>query len=344
VEVSDEDETRVATPARDVARGSGAPLALDAAATEIARRERSDGRDATRGGAAAGYYGRPILKPPVWTWEIPVYFFTGGIAGTSAIIALAAVLQEKQPLAPQPFLHAAAWMACAGAVASACLLIRDLGRPHRFLNMLRVFKWRSPMSVGAWVLAVFGLLATVLAVHVYWPQKSLLYTGIPFSYARSLQVGLAAASAALGSVLATYTGVLIGATVIPAWHSHRFLLPLHFGIAGLGSAAALLELFGFETPALHAIGLGVAATETCVGAWVELHRHGAADRALRNGHAAWLLRGAGALAGPVALGLRVYGARPLAAASFLLGALVSRFGWVEVGRASAKDPGAALGS
>ena len=40
--------------------------------------------------AGPGYYGRPIVKPPVWTWEIPLYFFTGGLAGMAATIALAA--------------------------------------------------------------------------------------------------------------------------------------------------------------------------------------------------------------------------------------------------------------
>src|SRR5437660_10347067 len=37
------------------------------------------------------------------------------------------------------------------------LLIKDLGRPERFLNMLRIFKVKSPMSIGSWCLLVFSL-------------------------------------------------------------------------------------------------------------------------------------------------------------------------------------------
>ena len=96
-----------------------------------------------------GYYGEPVVKPPVWTWEIPLYFFFGGIAGMSAVIALAAVLFHHVDVA-----RAAMWLAAiAGAILSPILLIMDLGRPHLFLNMLRVFKHRSAMSMGAWILS-----------------------------------------------------------------------------------------------------------------------------------------------------------------------------------------------
>jgi formate-dependent nitrite reductase membrane component NrfD len=208
--------------------------------------------------------------------------------------------------------------------------------------MLRIFKLQSPMSVGAWVLAIFGALATLLAIHVEWPQRSLLYVGIPMSWARSLQLTVGGVTAVLGSVLATYTGVLIGATAIPVWHSHRRILPVHFGIAGLGSSAAVLELLGFDLPALNVIGLAVAAVRTCIGAWVELHRGGATDRPLRSGYSGVLMRLASLLAGPVSLVLRSVGHREYAAISFLVGALLSRFAWIEAGKVSANDPEAAL--
>src|SRR5207248_9145522 len=92
-----------------------------------------------------GYYGQPVVKPPVWTWEVPLYFFLGGIGGMSAVIAFGAVLFHNIELA-----RAAMWLAAiAGTVLSPVLLIMDLGRPHLFLNMLRVFKHRSAMSMGA---------------------------------------------------------------------------------------------------------------------------------------------------------------------------------------------------
>jgi hypothetical protein len=138
-------------------------------------------------------------------------------------------------------------------------------------------------------------------------------------------------------VLATYTGVLLGATVVPAWSSHYRLLPFHFGIVALGSAAAVLELLGFRTSALNAIGLIVAAMETGVGAWIELRRRPSTSRALFEGRSGSLLRTAGLLTGPVSLILRLLSWVPLAAACLLTGALVSRYGWISAGRASAGD-------
>src|SRR5262249_41590695 len=151
---------------------------------------------------------QPVLKAPVWTWEIPVYFFVGGIAGMSAVIALFATLHRMLDLVKLSMLIAAI-----GAVISPILLTMDLGRPRLFLNMLRVFKYQSPMSVGAWILVLFGASA------------------VPGFIALELQVPVLAAlficgSAFWGMFLATYTGVLIGATAIPVWFLHRALLPI----------------------------------------------------------------------------------------------------------------------
>src|SRR5438093_8058474 len=99
-----------------------------------------------------GYYGQPVVRPPVWTWEIPIYFFMGGMAGMSAVIASAAILFHHADLA-----RAAMWLAAiAGTVLSPILLIMDLGRPRLFLNMLRVFKHRSVISLGALLRSLFG--------------------------------------------------------------------------------------------------------------------------------------------------------------------------------------------
>ncbi len=297
------------------------------------------GRVARRGRELPGYYGMPVVKPPVWTWEVPLYFFVGGLSGMSAVIGAASLaLDDDEELA-----RAALWIAAAGTPVSTGLLIADLGRPARFLNMLRVFKWRSPMSVGAWVLVAFGA-CVVPAAALAEPRLKALPRGAPASLRRAALAATATGSAGLGAVLATYTGVLIGATAIPAWLTHRRLLPVHFGTAGLGSAAALLELLGLGRPALHALGFLTAAAETGVAAATEVARKGAADRAVREGRSGTLLRAAGLLAGPVALGLRAFGFRRLAGASFLAGALASRYGWMEAGRASGKDPDATLSS
>src|SRR5881392_2350925 len=98
-----------------------------------------------------GYYGIPLLKEPAWTWEIPLYFFVGGAAGAAAVVGAIASYTG----ADRRLVRDARWIAAAGAVISPALLIADLGRPSRFLNMLRVFKLQSPMSVGAWTLVGF---------------------------------------------------------------------------------------------------------------------------------------------------------------------------------------------
>ena len=145
-------------------------------------------------------------------------------------------------------------------------------------------------------------------------------------------------SAFFGMLLATYTGVLIGATAIPAWFLHRTLLPIHFGTAGLGSAAALLELLGHRIAALNFIGFYAAGIETVLLIWLSIDKHGAADRAIHEHASGWLIRIGEILNGPLALVLRLFGFIPFAAISFLVGALVSRFGWIAVGKVSGCDP------
>lgn len=286
----------------------------------------------------AGYHGRPIVKPPVWTWEVPLYFFVGGASGMSAVIAVASLVSD----APLDLARSALWIALLGALISPVLLVLDLGRPMRFLNMLRVFKLRSPMSVGAWTLIAFG--AACFAAVFLFEGFPLLYQvfELPRELVSALLLPAMIAAAITGALLATYTGVLVGATAIPAWAAHRALLPLHFGAAGLGSAAALCELCGHDLPALNLLGLVVAGIETLLFALTEAKTRGVRDRALRQGRAALLLRSAGVLSGPLSLVLRLIGAWPVAALAFLLGALLSRYGWVAAGRASAADPEATL--
>jgi Polysulphide reductase, NrfD len=285
-----------------------------------------------------GYYGQPVVKPPVWTWEIPIYFFVGGIAGMSAVIGAAALAFHHVDLA-----RAAMWVAAIGVVISPVLLILDLGRPRLFINMLRVFKPQSAMSMGVWILTFFGacVVPGLLALEFH---HVLAFFGAIDQIIRFAAALLICASAVFGALLATYTGVLIGATAIPAWFLHRLLLPIHFGTAGLGSAAATLELLGHRVAPLNAIGFFAAAIETGLLIWLTLDRHGAADRALHHGNSGWLIRGGEILTGPLALILRLANLIPLAAISFLLGSLLSRFGWMVAGKVSGSDPEAVFES
>src|ERR1051325_3988490 len=265
-----------------------------------------------------GYYGQPVVRPPVWTWEIPIYLFIGGLGGMSAVIAFGAMLFHHFDVA-----RTGMWVAAVASVLSPILLILDLGRPHLFINMLRVFKPQSVMSMGAWILAAFGMcvVAGLIAVELQ------TFHGFGGALDQILRVAagiLIFGSAVFGMLLATYTGVLIGATAIPAWFLHHKLLPIHFGAAGLGSAAALLELLGHRIVPLNAIGLLAAVVESMLFVWLTMDRHGPADRAIHEHSSGWLIRIGEILSGPLALILRFVGLVPFAAISFLLRALIRR--------------------
>lgn len=197
--------------------------------------------------AYRSYYGRPIVKEPVWKPEVPWYLFTGGLGGASSSLALGARLVGNEPLARNAEL-----IALAAMTVSPVLLIKDLGRPERFYNMLRVFKVTSPMSVGSWLLAVQGT-ATGIAG-----------TCRIFGIFRSLRSAAEAVAGVSGLPLSTYTGALLADTAIPVWHEARRELPLVFAgsaAATAGGAAAVL------TPAEDA---GPARRLALIGAVVEL--------------------------------------------------------------------------
>jgi hypothetical protein len=272
-----------------------------------------------------GYYGMPLLKEPVWTWEVPAYFFVGGAAGAAAVVGAAAQIAG----ADRDLVSDARWIAGAGALLAGPLLIADLGRPERFLNMLRVFKIQSPMSVGAWTLTAFGAFASA-ALFADEMQKR---TQLPVQL-----IGDASAilSAATGLVMATYTGVLIGATAIPVWSNHVSILPIHFGASALASAVSMLELAGHDEEALNLLGLGVAAFETYMGYRIESDR-GVESDPLRRGMTGMTTRIGGFFSGPLPLLLRIARFRKAAAASSLLGSLITRMAWVEAGKTSSHD-------
>ena len=281
-----------------------------------------------------GYYGIHLLKEPQWTWEIPIYFFVGGAAGAAALIgALARLTGKDERLARDARLVAAG-----GAIVSTGLLISDLGRPQRFLNMLRVFKIQSPMSVGAWVLALFGSSAGAAAFAQLVERK--LDIG-PIRILGNVAEGL---SAALGLPLATYTGVLIGATAIPAWNHNIKTLPIHFGMSGLGSGVSVLELVGNDNPALNLLGIGASAVESYEGFQLEFMRDPEVNRPLKHGLTGWTTRLGGVFSGPVPFALRLISTasgshrlRRIAAWSSIAGSILTRVGWIYAGHMSARD-------
>jgi formate-dependent nitrite reductase membrane component NrfD len=239
--------------------------------------------------------------------------------------------------ADEKLIRHARWLAAIGGAISPALLISDLGMPSRFLNMLRVFKIKSAMSVGSWTLVAFSNSAAAAAVFGEFQRRR------PNGFVNVITDAAQAASTLTGMVLATYTGVLIGATAIPAWNEHVGTLPIHFATSGTAAAASILELAGNESEALNKIAIGAAAMETFMGASLELDLS-PANRALKSAGSGWAMRGAGLLSGPIPLALRLLSLknrnrnlRRAAAISSIAGSLLTRFAWVGAGKVSAAD-------
>ncbi|MFF0341622.1 NrfD/PsrC family molybdoenzyme membrane anchor subunit [Kribbella sp. NPDC004875] len=273
------------------------------------------------------YYGRPILKEPVWKQpDVPLYLFAGGLAGASALLAEGAALTGRAGL-----LRVARTAAAAGSTLGSGLLVHDLGRPERFLNMLRVLKITSPLSVGSWILASFsGLSAAAAATE---------YSG------RLRVVGRMAGAGAgvLGPALATYTAVLVADTAVPAWHEAHRELPFVFAGSAAAAAGGLAMVAAPKAEAGPARRMAViggvaelAASELMnrrLGMHAEVYREGRPGTLLK---LARVLTAAGTGLTPFARRSRVVST--LAGTAYLAGSLLTRFGVFQAGLASARDP------
>jgi len=276
----------------------------------------------------------PVIRPNVWTWEVPVYFWFGGTASGAAFAALACEAAGDARSA-----RVARMVAIGAAGCGGPLLIMDLGRPERFLHMFRIFKPRSPMSLGAWCLLAFSNTGgAAVAADLLGRRRT----------ARALS----AATAVFGLYLGSYTGVLLASTAVPAWaRSRRFLGPIFMCTAtASGAAATRLALAATGTPAgVQPTRDGLAAVEAIAMA-AELALSalndrglGIAGRALESGRPGRLLKAARALnATGLAARLAARGRGGVAADNapsvlFLAAALLYRLGWVAAGRPSALD-------
>lgn len=284
------------------------------------------------------YYGQPIIKAPVWHEpHMPVYLYLGGLSGAAATMAAVAGLAGNDRLA----LTARA-TAAFGAVAGAGFLVAELGRPARFLNMMRVFKPTSPMSMGSWILAAHGATTGLAAASALAPVLPAWRIIAPLRVP-VLGDAAVAASALTGPLMATYTAVLLADTAIPAWHEARKELPFLFAGSALASAGAagMLATPGASAAPARAVAVLGAAVETAAGALME-HRLGLVGEPYRTGEAGRRMRIAraltvgGGLLATVAGRSRVLTA--LSGAALTAGALYTRFGLLAAGRASAADP------
>jgi formate-dependent nitrite reductase membrane component NrfD len=272
------------------------------------------------------YYGKPVIREPVWEPVIPAYFFFGGTAGAAASLGLAARLSGNPVLA-----RTATYVDAVAIGISPALLIVDLGRPERFLNMLRMFKVTSPMSVGTWVVTFSGLasgLATSLEILGRLPRAKL---------------AAEAAAGLLGPFLATYTAALLADTAVPVWHGARRELPFVFAgssAASAGAACALVAPPGSARPARR-LAIAGAALELAAAGVME-RRLGFLAEPYKRGRAGALATAAKTLTAAGALTMLLQGRRrrgALAAGALLLaGSLTERFAIFRAGLDSARDP------
>lgn len=296
------------------------------------RRKRGGGRG--RGEVAmvddvefTSYYGRQIVKTPVWkSPDVPLYLFLGGAAGSSSILAALADLTDRPTLVRVGRLTAGG-----GAILSVVALVHDLGRPERFLHMLRVFKVTSPLSVGTYILSPFSAAAgaTAAVELLGWFPRLKRFGGV--------------VSAIFGGPLATYTGVLLANTAVPSWHEFHTKLPFVFGgsaMAAGGGICMALTPVGEAEPARKMAILG-AGIELAVIRGIEGSDRIEAEP-FHEGRPGQFMRAAkgctsAGLGLAVVAGRRRWGA-VASGALLAAGSLLTRFGVFEAGIASTKDP------
>jgi formate-dependent nitrite reductase membrane component NrfD len=273
------------------------------------------------------YYGRPVVKETIWgSPEIPGYLFLGGLAGASSLLAAFAHAAGDRDLA-----RASKTAATVAIGLSGVALVKDLGRPMRFLNMLRVVKVTSPMSIGTWLITGYGPLAAAAAA-------SALTGKLPRAGAAAT-----AGAAALGAGVSTYTAALICDTAVPAWHDGHREMPFLFAGSAATAAGGLGMLAVAPQHARPAIRFAVlgAVTELTAKSMM-LQRLGDGAKPYQEGRAGQLMEAgevltAAGLAGAV-LGGRDRAAAALSGLALLAASALTRFGVFEAGRTSARDP------
>lgn len=289
---------------------------------------------------ADSYYGRPVVKAPPWGPEIPAYLFLGGLAGGSGVIAAGAQATGRAVLRRNARLTALT----AIGIGSAAL-VKDLGRPERFLNMLRTFKPTSPMSMGSWFLAAYGAgIAPAALAEIDRLTGRRLPVGPVRGVLGAVEAPAGVAAGLLGPPLAAYTAVLLSDTAVPTWNGARDGLPFVFvGSATMAAAgAAMVTTPAGETGPVRVLAVLGAAADVAATRLTERSMDPVLAEPLHTGRPGALLRWSERLAVAGALGAALGGSRrPVAAASGLAlagASALTRFGIVEAGIASTKDP------
>lgn len=330
------DSTNGPVPQPDTDAGeSGAVTATAAAPVRRRRRRRDD--IMVPDAAFDSYYGRSVVKPAPWDYKIPTYLYSGGLAAGSALVAAGAEMTGRT------LLQRNARLTALGALGvSTVALVADLGRPSRFVNMLRVMKLTSPMSIGSWILAGFGAFtgvaaASEVAKFVIKPHSAIN------RYLPIVDRGASIGAGFFSAPLAAYTAVLLSNTATPTWHGIYRELPFAFVGSGMAAAggAAMVTTTTRQTAPARRMALGGAALELTAFRLLE-HNAGLVGEPLRQGKAGQLL-GASTALSLTGIGLTVLAGRwrpaaVLAGLAFNGASATLRFGVFHAGIESAKDP------
>ena len=295
-----------------------------------------------------GYYGIPPIKRAHWTWQIPLYFWIGGITSGVALFSAVSKLVGKEDPAVT---RLARYFSVASMVVSPVLLIWDLGRPERFLNMMRIWKLRSPMSNQSWALVTYGNISGVLMLKQA-AEDGLMGRGLLPRVVKSLVPDrvLQVLSLPLALFIGSNTGTLLSATSVPIWARNWMLMGPTFlasGIStGLSFVSLVLNLFRTGRPDTHhtlqrAERVMLLVESGLIAA--SLARMSRWGKPLYTGKVGALFIGGtllGGIAAPLALlsGKETRNKSMLTSALVLLGGLAFRFALVLAGRKSADDP------
>ena len=318
------------------------------------KRNRTSGNGRRRGGGdgaremsmvddvefSDSYYGRSIVKPPPWDDKISAYLFLGGIAGGSAMLALGAQSAGLQALRRNTRLTA-----LGATIGGTGFLILDLGRPERFLHMMRTFKPSSPMNMGTWILGGFGTAAGVIAaIEVDRLTGEKLPLGPLRTILHWVEKPTGASAALLGAPLASYTGALLADTAVPTWNAAKDNLSYLFvsSAAMASSGVAMITTPTAQTRPARALATIGAAADLYFAEKLTEPMHPAEAEPLQTGRAGKKLRWAKGLTIAGGIGAALFGRNRVAAiasgAALATASLLTRSGILEAGIESTKDP------
>ncbi len=185
---------------------------------------------------------------PHWHWLVIWYLFVGGVAGGSYLIG--ALLDLFGDARDQPLARLAYYVAFPAVLIGGLFLIVDLNRPERFWHMLimsergwPMLKYWSPMSIGSWGLAAFGVFTFLSFVGALAEDGRLRWRGLARLRRGMLGALIAILGGVFGFFLAGYTGVLLAVTNRPIWADSP-LLGFLFLVSAASVSAAVLILIG----------------------------------------------------------------------------------------------------